>query len=573
MKKFEQRENERPIPKRPKLRYVEKTLSLLESDIGPDGEKINWKDLYEKVGPWENGLELAEKIRTIVLDYLSSKIPELKEKIPFIHSLPKDKIIKAIGQGWFEELGEEVGDTRKEVLLAVLAHILRKTETGIYKKIFADASAEDFAKLGIPETMRQLLIDLLDVSVKSNPLFIRFLAYTQLSKKPENGASEIAPLDQKGEPRTFAELFPHETQFIYKKLRKISQEKQEWDNEPNSQEFREYISSLSDFFSETDQEKAREQYDQMVERGKQLISTEFPILLSPPTGSYYMPPYVDPELRLAIRTPESASEEDKFKHLQDQMVSVLPELNIEEFSDKMRSKTIRSYISIGPHGAGITFNEAAEADEGYIVLYLNEQINKYDRDLKKFLPLVEGYEKAFAAETEEERDTLTRGLSREATMAHEVAHSVYFSDTPEAKRLGPDAEAIIAEVAADSIANGIESCLIRRNERPHTKEQRAMAAVAIPIQIIERSDPDDEYFKAAVYTLNSLLEKGIIIFNGQKIKITDHDLLFGELEDGARGIIRLYRDEEMSPEKAKRWIKDNCTANPMLQKLIEFIKK
>ena len=48
------------IPNRPRLRNIEDTLVLLESEEDPDGEKINWKDLYEKVGTWETGLGLSE---------------------------------------------------------------------------------------------------------------------------------------------------------------------------------------------------------------------------------------------------------------------------------------------------------------------------------------------------------------------------------------------------------------------------------------------------------------------------------------------------------------------------------
>ncbi|MEK7076036.1 MAG: hypothetical protein AAB941_00005, partial [Patescibacteria group bacterium] len=59
-------QTEKPIPSRPRLRNIEDTLVLLESEEGPDGEKINWKDLYERVGPWETGLELSEKVREVV---------------------------------------------------------------------------------------------------------------------------------------------------------------------------------------------------------------------------------------------------------------------------------------------------------------------------------------------------------------------------------------------------------------------------------------------------------------------------------------------------------------------------
>ena len=90
---------EKLIPPKPHLRYVEKTISLLESDIGPDGEKINWKNLYEKVGPWNSGLELSDEIRDIVREYLLSKFPKIKEKIPSIEDLPDPELLNALSYG------------------------------------------------------------------------------------------------------------------------------------------------------------------------------------------------------------------------------------------------------------------------------------------------------------------------------------------------------------------------------------------------------------------------------------------------------------------------------------------
>ncbi|OGN10109.1 MAG: hypothetical protein A3J46_06850 [Candidatus Yanofskybacteria bacterium RIFCSPHIGHO2_02_FULL_41_11] len=98
--KFEQpKKEERPIPSRPKLRYIEKTISLLESDIGPDGREINWKDVYEKVGPWNSGLELSNEIRDVVREYLLSKFPKIKEKIPSIEDLPGPELLNALSYG------------------------------------------------------------------------------------------------------------------------------------------------------------------------------------------------------------------------------------------------------------------------------------------------------------------------------------------------------------------------------------------------------------------------------------------------------------------------------------------
>lgn len=115
MEKIPTQETEKLIPNRPRLRNIEDTLVLLESEEGPGGEKINWKDLYEKVGPWESGLELADKVRKVVRDYLISKFPELKERIPSIGKLPDKDVIDALSNSWFEGLEEEIKGKRSEL--------------------------------------------------------------------------------------------------------------------------------------------------------------------------------------------------------------------------------------------------------------------------------------------------------------------------------------------------------------------------------------------------------------------------------------------------------------------------
>ena len=63
----------------PRLRYITKTLELLRPETDKLGNEINWKELYKKVKPWQNGLELSDNIRQVVYEYVSLKIPSLKE--------------------------------------------------------------------------------------------------------------------------------------------------------------------------------------------------------------------------------------------------------------------------------------------------------------------------------------------------------------------------------------------------------------------------------------------------------------------------------------------------------------
>ncbi len=556
------------IPQKPHLRYIEKTLSLLESDIGPDGEKINWKDLYEKVGPWNSGLELSDEVRDVIREYLLSKFPKIKEKIASIEDLPDSKLLDALSHGWFEELGEEVGETRTEVLLAVLGHITKKIETRIYKKVIGEADENDIQKLGLPPNMRQLTIDCLDASVKSDPLFIRFLAYSQLAPKPPKDASPIAPIGQDGQPHTFPELFPHETQFISKKLSAILESRQLWENEPGADDFLEYLRYLAQFFDEKDVEKSKELHKNVEETYGRLISSDFPLVIVPPLEGYYKPPYLDPELKVAIRTPESRLQEEKFHSIQEALADKLDKLGVGQFSDDMRKRIIRSFISIGSYGVGITFNAVAQ-EEPAIALFINEQIRAYDVNLKKFLPLIDDSERIFSKVAEQRIEE----MSREDTILHELSHTVYPTKTPEAKRLGVEQESIIGEIAAESIYKGVMKELIDDGKVDYTTEQYARVTICMSLITIEgSSDTDDEYYKAAVFVLNGLFEKGIVEFSGNKIKIKNQVALFEYFRNNAREIISLYEDSGMTEQKAKKWVSKKCKAGSKLQKLIDFIK-
>lgn len=560
-------ENEKILPDRPRLKYIEHTLALLESEKGPDGEEINWKDLYEKVGSWESGLELSDKIRTVVRDYLILKFPKIKERIPSIAELPDQEMLNALANGWFDEIEENVKGKRVEVLLSVLAHILRRIETRIYSKIIEESDEEQLQKLGLQPDLREPLIDMLEASAKSDPLYIRFLAYAQITPQPPERANPAAPIGPDGKRHTWAELFPHETQFISKKLEAILKSKDRWQNIQGANEFSKYIDLLMAFFSEIDPKETLQLKVKIEKAYADSITGGFPILISPPTGSYYKEPYLDPELRVSLRTPESRVQEEHFIALQNAMADELETLGVGKFSEKMRNKPIASVVSIGANGANLTGIAAAETEED-ITIFLDEQIRRYDKNLKDFIPLVDISEKVFAETTPEEIEM----ISREDTVFHELSHSVWTLDKKAQKRLGGKSETIIAETTAETISRGLARELIDKGRINYTPEQYIAGTICTLFQYFKGRDESDEYYKAAVYVANGLFEQNLVEFDGDKVRIKDIDGIFNYFKDNAKKIITLYEDEGMTGKKAGRWIDDNCTAGKKLQELIDYIK-
>lgn len=567
MEKIPTQEAEKPIPNRPRLRNIEDTLVLLESEEGPDGEKINWKDLYEKVGSWNSGLELAENMRSVLKEYIISKLPRLKEKIPSIQDLPDRELLDALTNSWFEGLENEIKHTVKEVLLSVATHILRRIENRIYRKIIEEAANKDLEKLGLEANLREPLMEVLEAAAKSDPLYIRYLAYAQLSPEPPEEPNEAAPIGQDGKPHTWAELFPHETQYISKKLKSILEKKEGWQSIEGATEFIKYAELLAEFFSEKDPAKMKDLKEKIEQAYADSITGGFPIVISPPTGSYYKEPYLDPELRISLRTPDSRAQEQSFIDIQNAMADELETLDVQQFADDMRKKPIASVVSIGAYGANLTFTAAAETEKD-ITLFLDEQIRRYDVNLKNFLPLIDISETVFQTTPTERIEE----MSREDTIFHELSHSVWTLDKDAQKRLGGKSETIIAETAAESVYRGLARGLIEKGKIKYTPEQYIAATIAMPLQVLKERDPDNEYYQAAVYVLNGMLEEGIIEFDGQKVIVKDLNTAFDYLRANAKEVISLYENTEMTEQKASKWVGEKCTSGEKLQELVDFVK-
>lgn len=65
-----------------------------------------------------------------------------------MEKLPNEKIIDAIVNNWPESMPEIRGQ-RREVLIAIAAHVVKHIETKIYQEIISSAEEEELKKTGI----------------------------------------------------------------------------------------------------------------------------------------------------------------------------------------------------------------------------------------------------------------------------------------------------------------------------------------------------------------------------------------------------------------------------------------
>ena len=591
-KHFEQTEfkdtNQRVALAGPQLAYIEKTLEFLRPIENEMGEEVNWKDLYKEVKPWNTALELTDNIREVVRDYVAKKVPDFREKVPTvdaIEDITDKKLVDSLVNNWSDEI-EGVDGQRKEVLLAVAAQVVKRIETVVYKKLLNETSSKDFEqKLGMAQELKEPLIDLLDVSQRADPLFVRFLAFSQLSLKPPKGEKSgvriFLPHDPV--PHTIAELFPHETFSISKSLRRIADNSAKWETLPGADTFKVYLETLSNAYGETDVQKA-EAYLKLSEKlYEELLGSEFPIIVSSgmTEGSYYKEPYVDPELKISISTADARQEEVLWRMAQKGMADSLGVIGATEFADSMKGRIIRSAHNVGGHGVNLVFNSVADEEPG-IMIFFNEQMRAFDRDFPEFISVVTNRDQEFPDRDTEGGKLFMERMSRSNTVHHELAHSIYPSSTPEASRISPEKRAaltVIDEVKAETLYRTLIPKMIEGASIAGDKKQWAVGMLTSSMQMLKdnNENPDDmsdgAYYYASVYTLNDLFQEDAIKFEGNRVTIIDFDQFYEINRRIAVEVLGLYRDEQMTEEKAEKWIRQRCRPNKQVKALEKFLKK
>lgn len=565
---------EKIIERKPELRYMYRALDLLHA--GPESageEKHHWAELYKEVPLYNGALELSDNIRETVRAFVAEKIPRLKERIPSLAEINDGDFLEALVDNWFEKIPEVEGQ-RREVLMAVMSHMVNRIENTAYRNILANANDADLEKLGIDGGIRDLTVDLLKASEKADPLFIRFLAYAQLSGKPPKEASPTALfVENDSRPHTFAELFPHETASLGRNLRQIVENSGTWEGKKGGKIFKSYLDSLGAFFLEKNSEEAERYFKEVQRYYKEVIESGFSVLVTPPTEGYYKKPYLDPELRISLATKDSMEEEFLLRHAQSHMAETLGQIGLERFEDATKRQPLRSVIALGSFGVNLMFNAAAQ-EKPAIVLYLNEQIRSYDREFPGFLEkMISNTGEAFEDVPPEERKGRMERMSRMNTMLHEFGHSALPDGSPESERLGREPLTKIDEIKADILFRALFPFFIEKGGVEGTKEQWAVASIGSALQDLRDNPKGDPYYHTAVYALNDAMEAESVRFENGKITIIDTEAYYKNLRNAARELIALYENPSTTESKAARWIRTRCRPNEKLAVVEQFLKE
>ncbi|TSC78512.1 MAG: hypothetical protein G01um101433_177 [Parcubacteria group bacterium Gr01-1014_33] len=563
------------IPQGPKLQYLDRAFGILRGlERDPLGEEPKWFELWQKVERYRDGVELADNIRKVVVDFIASKIPRLKEEISPLDTISDENIRDALLHNWFEKAEEEgeISGKRREILLMVMAHVVKRIENAVYKKTIANAAEEDLEKIGLNNSLRKLVIDVMDTAIRADPLIIRFMAYAKATPPPPKGASVLG-LDVPGhkKPYTIASLFPNETYTLSRHFHAIAEQNEEWITQPGGAIFKEYLEALSVCYKEKDVAQAEILHKEVSRLYRELLTSEFPIVITPTLESGYKEPYLDPELRVSVATPDACEEELIFKPAQNAMAESLGVLGVPEFSDSMRNAPVRILNTFGGYGINLNCNAVAQ-ERPAITMYLNEQLRSYDRDFPEVLAKINNTESEFVNLGSEERKMRIERMSRANTIMHEYAHYAYLNDTPESLRFGGRRVfRKINEIKAEILYRPLIPSIIEKRGLEGTKEQWAIALLAASFQMLGDMPEDDPYWHGAAYCLNNLFESGAVTLENGKAVIKNFDLYYLTQKSAAEDMIRLHQDPAMTERKAAQWIKQKCIPNEKVRAAMESL--
>lgn len=565
-------ENEKSPIEHRRLNSLKKAFQILnrpeevESEKG-EVEKVRWLDLYKKIGDFESSTDLSDKIRETAVKWVKNKIPELKKNISAIANLPDEKLSSALVQNWFSELPEVEGQ-RRETLLAGMASVVKRIETRMWYKKLEQMDEKDLEKMGVKKSERDLLIELLKTGSKTNPLFVRFLAYSRLTPEASKKA-DLQKFEVPGKKGLFSlsQMFPKETGQLSNKFKKIHEksEKEEWADEPGGDDMANFLGLMSEIYSEnTTAEQAQKLQKEIEKASDKLIKSGFPIVIIPSTEGIYKERYIDPEIRICLRSKDCKEQDQKFEKAKDAMVKCLKKDNLNEFAESLENKHTESLMEIGEFGVNLVFKGVAQESKGTNIMFINEQRRSYDLNFSKYLDLIGNSNSAFSETTDEQKQEMARTCS----MLHEFSH-LHIENSDGSSRLGKEAEAIICEVEAESIYRAYLPEIIAQQGLDGTKEQWACAMLATSLQMLK--DPES-YANAAGFTLKSSIDKGAISWDGNKLKINDIEMLFKIQQESARQVLGLFEDTGMTDEKAKSWVNNNCR-DKNIDEIIKFVEK
>lgn len=577
-------QEEKIIPSTPKLQQIKTAMGIFlpqRADAATESQpnkkppiipETNYTELYTKVGEFESALELSDNVREVVVSFVKARAPAIREKISRFSDLSDTQIVNALANNWFEEV-EDVAGSRSEVLLATMAHMVKRIETYTFMKVLQGQKEAGLSKLGIDGTLRDLTVNLLDMSTKADPLFIRFLAFAHETPKPP---SDIAASDEalaslfvpsRNSLHTLGSLFPKEASYIARNFERIIANNSSWQERPGANEFKEYIETLAGFYRETDPTKTQEQQKIVESLFAKAALSGFPILVTPGMEGYYKEPFIDPELRVSLISPETSIEEKTYVKIRNGMATAAQEVFPTVSAEALATKQAKSVITLGAYGANLTFNAVAQ-ENPVTIIYHNEQLRSYDQEFPAFVEQhITGANKSFENLDPETRKQQLEQMSRIATVLHEFGHPLFNVTSEFREQVGFDSVQTLDEQHSEILTKALIPALLENGGLEGTREQWAIASLASSLQMFRDQPKGDDYYYAAAYPLKALCEASVLEVVDDKIRIVDTDKYFEVLQGKTLELLAIMKDPRQTEKSVKRWIKQSSEPHETLDKI------
>ena len=602
---------------------------------GVDGKQAttSWTELYREVPPFESALELNNNVRTAVEGFVSSNFPQFREAldqrsrlrkyrsfkgIKEIGKMDDDALTESVVNNSFDNVPGSIAEDRRYVFLAEAAHVVKRVESYTTRKLIETASPQQLAALGLNENLRQLAVDLLEVSLKSDPMYLRMKSLGQFSD--ENGVvlddgSTDAQIEKfalkvpgKDKPVTTADAFPKESGYLSKRFGQLAEQDAPWKTDASGQAysaqdtamFADYLKTLGNFYGEVDPKKAAEYYQAVQDKFTDLSKTNFPLLVLPPTESMDVIPYLDPELSVYTKSPESKVYEQSYDVAKQAMADSLGLVGEGKFRDAISKTSMNQYSTLGAYGINLTFRQAAQ-ENPVGMIFLDEQLRQMSSSFPEYLDVVGNFESSskvlenmdgnfpqfvdLLRKTEPRFDTLTNADKKQkyieymctmTTVFHEFSHPIYLKNTPEGARMGNDALEVVDECKADSLYRGLIPSVIQNGGIEGTKELWADAMLAASLQVLHTGGEDDVYTKSNTYALKPLFEgkNPVVVVDGGKLRITDYDRYYDVMLQNGRGLLdQTYENSRTTPQIASEWLAKNTVPSKRLVSTKQLVEQ
>lgn len=628
--KADQKQNP-PTPQenhKSRLAFFGDVLKLVRKKEAPPGDEeaktVSWTELYKEVPPFESALELNNNVRDTVESFVSVNFPQFREalnsrnyrrnksfpKIKQIGKMDDDALRESVVNNSFDNVPEGIQEDMRYVFLAEAAHVVKRVESYTTRKLIEGATQEQLAKLGLNENLRQLAIDLLEASLKSDPMYLRMKALGQYSDEQgivlDDGSAakeaERFALKVPGRERqvTTAEAFPKESKYLSKRFRELAAGDAPWKNGQDALEFADYLKTLGDFYAEADPNRAAELYQAVQDKFTDLSKREFPLLVLPPTESMDVIPYLDPELSVYTKSPESKAYEQSYQTAKLAMADSLGLIGEDKFKDELSQTSMNQYSTLGAYGINLTFRQAAQ-ENPVGMIFLDEQIRQMSGDFHKYLDVVGNLsesaqtlsdmdgnfpqfvdllkktEPRFSEMTNEQKaQKYMEYMCTMTTVFHEFSHPIYLKKTPEAERMDNHSLEVIDECKADSLYRGLIPSVLEKGGIEGSKELWADAMLAASLQVLHTGGEDDVYTKSNTYAVNRLFEgdNPVVVVDAGKLRITDYDKYYDLMLQNGRDLLnQTYENEQVTPEVAQEWLEKNTVISPRLREAMELVEK